>query len=61
MVMMLLTKYLIIHSKTIEKLIEDGYRDALIQMDIQAVKDEFLNLENKFVKLDSKGEKDKKK
>ena len=34
---------------------EDGYRDALIQMDIQAMKDEFLKLENKFVKLNGKG------
>ena len=42
--------------KTIEKLMEDGYRDALIQMDLQAVKDEFLKLENKFVKLDDKRE-----
>ena len=39
--------------KTIEKLMEDGYRDALIQMDLQAMKDEF-------VKLDDKSELDKK-
>ncbi len=30
--------------KTIEKLMEDGNRDALIQMDLQAVKDEVMNL-----------------
>ena len=41
--------------KTIEKLMEDGYRDALIQMGIQTMKDEFVKLENKFVKLNSKG------
>ena len=41
--------------KTIEKMMEDGYRDALIQMGMQAMKDEFVKLENKFVKLDSKG------
>jgi hypothetical protein len=38
--------------KTIEKLMDDGYHDALIQMGLQAVKDEF---EAKFVKLDGKG------
>jgi NTE family protein len=52
--------------KTIEKLMEDGYRDALIRMGLQAMKDEFVKLENKFVKLDGKSEiddkdKDKKK
>jgi NTE family protein len=41
--------------KTIEKLMDDGYRDALIQMGIQTMKDEFVKLENKFVKLNSKG------
>lgn len=41
--------------KTIEKLMDDGYHDALIQMSLQAVKDEFLKLEAKFVKLDGKG------
>jgi hypothetical protein len=46
--------------KSIEKLMKDGYRDALIQIDLQAVKDEFLKLENKFVKLDGKGAIDKK-
>jgi len=46
--------------KTIEKLMEDGYRDALIQMDLQAMKDEFVKLEYKFVKLDGKSELDKK-
>jgi hypothetical protein len=45
--------------KTIEKMMEDGYRDTLIQMGLQAMKDEFQKLENKFVKLDGKGEIDK--
>ena len=42
--------------KTIEKLMEDGYRDALIQMALEAMKDEFVKLEHKFVKLDGKSE-----
>jgi len=46
--------------KTVEGLMEDGYRDALIQMDLQAMKDEFLKLENKFVRLNGKDEVDKK-
>ena len=29
--------------KTIERMIKDGYQDASIQMDIQSMKDEFLN------------------
>ena len=46
--------------KTIEKLMEVGNRDALIQMDLQAVKDEFLKLEYKFVKEDDKSDINKK-
>jgi NTE family protein len=45
--------------KTIENLMEDGYRDALIQMGLQAMKDEFVKLENKFVKLNHKKQTDK--
>ena len=41
---------------TIEKLMKDGYRDALIQMAIESIKDEFSNLDDKFIRLNNKKE-----
>ena len=37
---------------TIEMLIKDGYCDTLSQMELQSMKDAFLKLKSKFVKLD---------
>ena len=42
---------------TIEKLMKDGYHDASIQMGIELIKYEFLNLNDKFLLLKSKEEK----
>ena len=39
---------------TIEKLMRDGYNDTLIKIGIESIKDEFLNLKDKVVRLDDK-------
>jgi NTE family protein len=44
---------------TIEKLMKDGYCDASIQIGIESIKDEFMNLDDKFIRLDSEDEKNK--
>jgi len=41
---------------TIEKLMKDGYHDALIKMAIESLKDEFVNLDDKFTKLEKKNQ-----
>ena len=44
---------------TIEVLMKDGYRDALLQMGIQSVKDEFIKLDDKFTRLENKKERNR--
>jgi predicted acylesterase/phospholipase RssA len=44
---------------TIEMLMKDGYRDALLQMGIQSVKDEFIKLDDKFTRLENKKERNR--
>ena len=41
---------------SIEMLMKDGYCDALIQMGIQSIKDEFLKLDDKSIRLGNKNE-----
>ena len=42
--MMFLTKYLITHTRLIENLMNEGYQDALVQMDMQRIKDGIAEL-----------------
>ena len=38
---------------------KDGYRDALLQMGIQSIKDEFIKLDDKFTRLENKKERNR--
>ena len=38
---------------------KDGYQDALLQMGIQSIKDEFIKLDDKFTRLENKKERNR--